>query len=232
MEETSSRVLNGLRPAYVPGKRSFALKIHFSLSDLEGGLVHMEELTWPLVLKPEAADAASATVKIARQISGRRKSAAATAASVTGPAIAARASAATTEVTAAAPARVARVSAAASAISATGAATAVPAVSATTSATAARTAFRGGGVHHAFVLGVASTGSFFPSAAQYLLHQTRVFRTHTRARRLLLIHRLETTPILRADLLHHHSQPPRRRTRMDRPFRPSRPRALSPTRPP
>ena len=83
-------------------------------------------------------------------------------------------------------------------------------------------------VRHTFVSGVVNVGIFCQSAVQYL---PRVFLTRTRARRLLLIH-IETTPILGADLLHHHSQPSRRRTRMDRRFRPSRPRALSPNRPP
>ena len=84
-------------------------------------------------------------------------------------------------------------------------------------------------VHHAFVLGVVNTGIFCQSAVQY---PPRVFLTRTRVRKLLLIYILETTPRLRAGLLHHHRQPPRRRTRMDRPFRPSRPRAPSPNRPP
>ena len=40
----SRRVLNGLLPAHAPEKRNFALKTDFSLGDLEGGLVHVEEL--------------------------------------------------------------------------------------------------------------------------------------------------------------------------------------------
>ena len=37
------RALNGLLLAYAPEKRSFALKPDFSLDDLEGGLVRVEE---------------------------------------------------------------------------------------------------------------------------------------------------------------------------------------------
>ena len=87
---------------------------------------------------------------------------------------------------------------------------------------------QGNGVHHAFVSDVVKTGNFWQNAVQY---PPRVFLTRTRACKLLLIHILKTTPILGA-VLHYHSQPPRRRTRMDRPFRPSRPRAPSPNRPP
>ena len=89
--------------------------------------------------------------------------------------------------------------------------------------------FQGDGIHHTFVSGVVSTGIFCQSAVQ---HPPRVFLARMRARKLLLINILETTPILGAGLLHHHSQPPRRRARTDCPFRPSRPRAPSPNRPP
>ena len=88
---------------------------------------------------------------------------------------------------------------------------------------------QGDRAHRAFVSSLANTDIFCQSAVQYPL---RVFLTRTRARKLLHIHILETTPILGARLLHHDSQPPRRRTLMDRPFRPRRPRALSPNRPP
>ena len=42
--EISRRVLNGLPPPYAPEKRNFALKTDFSLAELEGGLVLVEEL--------------------------------------------------------------------------------------------------------------------------------------------------------------------------------------------
>ena len=87
---------------------------------------------------------------------------------------------------------------------------------------------QGNGVHHAFVSGVVNTGIFCRSVLQY---PPRVLLTRTRARKLRLIHILKTTPILGA-VLHHHSQPPRRRTCMDRPFRPSHPGAPSVNRPP
>ena len=43
-QEISRRVLNGLPPPYAPEKRNFALKTDFSLAELEGGLVRVEEL--------------------------------------------------------------------------------------------------------------------------------------------------------------------------------------------
>ena len=43
-QEISRRVLNGLPPSYAPEKRYFALKTDFSLPELEGGLVRVEEL--------------------------------------------------------------------------------------------------------------------------------------------------------------------------------------------
>ena len=43
-QEISRRVLNGLPPSYAPEKRNFALRTDLSLSELEGGLVRVEEL--------------------------------------------------------------------------------------------------------------------------------------------------------------------------------------------
>ena len=43
-QEISRRVLNGLPPSYAPEKRNFALKTDFSLAELEGGVVRVEEL--------------------------------------------------------------------------------------------------------------------------------------------------------------------------------------------
>ena len=43
-QEISRRVLNGLPPSYAPEKRNFALKIDFTLAEVEGGLVRAEEL--------------------------------------------------------------------------------------------------------------------------------------------------------------------------------------------
>ena len=43
-QDISSRVLNGLPPAYAPEKRNFVLKIDFGLGELKGGLVRVEEL--------------------------------------------------------------------------------------------------------------------------------------------------------------------------------------------
>ena len=43
-QKISCRILNGLPPAYAPEKRNFALRTDFSLSELESGLVRVEEL--------------------------------------------------------------------------------------------------------------------------------------------------------------------------------------------
>ena len=43
-QEISRRVLNGLPPSYAPEKRNFALKTDFTLAELEGGRVRVEEL--------------------------------------------------------------------------------------------------------------------------------------------------------------------------------------------
>ena len=43
-QEISRRVLNGLPPSYAPEMINFALKKYFSLAEVEGGLVHVEEL--------------------------------------------------------------------------------------------------------------------------------------------------------------------------------------------
>ena len=43
-QKTSRRVLNGLPLSYAPEKRNFALKTDFSLAELAGGLVRVEEL--------------------------------------------------------------------------------------------------------------------------------------------------------------------------------------------
>ena len=43
-QEISRRVLNGSPPSYAPEKRNLALKTDFSLAELVGGLVRVEEL--------------------------------------------------------------------------------------------------------------------------------------------------------------------------------------------
>ena len=43
-QEISRRVLNGFPPSYTPEKRNFVLKTDFSLAELAGGLVRVEEL--------------------------------------------------------------------------------------------------------------------------------------------------------------------------------------------
>ena len=43
-QEIGRRVLNGLLPSYAPKNINFALRTDFSLSELEGGLVRVEEI--------------------------------------------------------------------------------------------------------------------------------------------------------------------------------------------
>ena len=103
---------------------------------------------------------------------------------------------------------------------------------AASAAAAVHTALRRDGIHHALVVSAVGSVSSCPSAAQYPLHKTRVFRTRKGARKLPPIRLLKTTPVLGADFLHHQSHPPCRRTCMDHPFRPSHPGAPPPTGPP
>ena len=44
-QEISRRVLNGLPPSYAPERRKFASRTDFSLAELEGCLVRVEELS-------------------------------------------------------------------------------------------------------------------------------------------------------------------------------------------
>ena len=91
---------------------------------------------------------------------------------------------------------------------------------------------QGDRVHHAFISGVVSPDLSCPSAAQHpLRHRTRVFPTRTQARKLPPIRILKDLPVLEADFLHHHSQPPRRRICMNYLFRLSPPGAPPPTGP-
>ena len=224
-QELSPRVLNGLTPAYAPAKQNFALRTDFSLGSLEGGLVRVEELNRSSdgtdgshALAADfkarsgrqsggraamAADTASATIKVARQTNVSRNNISI--------------SSGTSESSS-------RISSGSRS-------------SITDKSRNSRTSGisggsphsnQGDGVPHAFVSGAFNTRNFCQSAVQYSPH---VFLTK-RARKLLLIHILETTPILGAGFLHHYSQPPRRRTLLDRPFRPSRSRDFSSNRPP
>ena len=88
------------------------------------------------------------------------------------------------------------------------------------------------GVHHVCP-GCGQSGHFLSKCrAVPLHHRTRIFRTRTRARKLPPFHLLETAPTLGADLHHHHSQLPPRRTCMNRLFRQSHRGAPPPTEPP
>ena len=224
-QEISRRVLNGLPPSYAPEKRNFALKTDFSLAELEGGLVRVEELSRSPdgtdgnhalvagfkarkggrsgdVEATIAADAASATVKVARRINGSRNISGGISES-SSPRISRNNSS---------------ISRGTSNISNRSRDSSTRDVSRDISRSSPHS-MQGDGAHHAFVSGVVNTGIFCRSAVQY---PPRVLLTRTRARKLRLIHILKTTPIWGA-ALHHHSQSARRRTCMDRTFRPSHP---------
>ena len=161
VQETSRRGSNGLPSAYAPQKRNFVLKPDFSLRDLEGGLVRVEELSRSLygidgshalvlVSKPKvatrvgkagaveavvAAAVASATVKVARRIIISSKSSGVgerSPRSSSGSSITRNVNGSNSNITAA-PARAVRAAAAAALLSA---------ILAVTSVTAARTALR------------------------------------------------------------------------------------------
>ena len=228
-QEISRRALNRLPPVYAPEKQSFALKTDFCYGNLKSGPVCVEKPNRSLDgtngshalaadFKPEAAaragrvrdveaamvvDVASATVEVARRINGSRNISRSNSSIRRGT----------------------------SNISDRGRNSSTSGILRDIRHSGPHSS-QGNLVHHALVSGVVSTGIFCQSAAQYPLHRTCIFLTRTRAHNLPRTHILENTPILRADLLHHCSQPPRRPVRTDRSFRPSCPRALSPTRPP
>ena len=215
-QEISRRVLNGLPPSYAPEKRNFAFKTDFPLAELEGGLVCVEELNRSLDgtdgshalaagFKVRSGgrsggrgghmDAASATVKVARRINGSENINRGISESIS-RGISRNNS---------------NISSGTSNISNRGRNSSTRGISRDISRSSPHS-IQGGGANHAFVSGVVNTGIFCRSAVQY---PPRVLLTRTRARKLRLIHILKTTPILGA-ALHHHSQPPRRRTCIDR----------------
>ena len=189
-------------------------------------------IPWPLVSKPKAAsgagdveatmpvDAASATVRVARRMNSISRGI-----SESSPRISRNNSSISRRTSESSP----RISSGSSNISDGNRNSSTSGISRGISRSSPHR-IQGDGVHHAFVSGgVVNTGILCQSAVQY---PPRVFLTRTRARKLLLIHILETKPIFGAGLLHHHNHPPRRWTSMDRPFCPSRPRAPSPNSPP
>ena len=155
-----------------------------------------------------AADAASATVKVARQTNGSRNISRGISESSS-------------------PRIISNISSGTSNISNTSRNSSTKGISCDISRSSPHS-IQADGAHHTFVSGVVNTGIFCRSAVQY---PPRVILARTRARKLRHIHILKTTPNLGA-ALHHHSQPPRRRTCTDRPFRPSHPRAPSANMPP
>ena len=223
--EISRRLLNGLPPSYAPEKRNVALKTDFSLAELEGGLDRVEELN----RSPDGTDGNHALAagfkersggrsggrrpqwrrtRVARRINGSRNISRGISESRS-PRISNSISSGTSN------------------ISNRSRNSSTRGISRDISRSSPHS-IQGDGVHHAFVSGVVNTGIFCRSAVQY---PPRVLLTRTRARKLRLIHILKTTPILGA-ALHHHSQPPRCRTCMDRPFRPCHPGAPPVNRPP
>ena len=225
--EISRRVLNGLPPSYAPEKRNFALKTDFSLAELEGGLVRVEELNG-------TSDGTDGSHALAAGFKARNGGRSGGRGGHNGggrgkrdgkgrppnqrqprhqreqqPAHQQQYQQRHQQYQQQEPQR-----------STTG-----------TSRDISRSSphnIQGDGVHHVFASGVVNTGIFCRSAVQY---PPRVFPNRTRARKPRLMHIMKTRPILGA-ALHHHSQPPRRRIRMDRPFRPSHSRAPSANRPP
>ena len=189
-QEISRRALNSLSPAYAPEKQNFALKTDFSYVDLESGLVCVEELNRSLDgtkgshalaagFKPEAAaragrvwdveaamvvDAASATVEVARRINGSHNISRSNSS----------------------------ISRGTSNISDRGRNSSNSVIIRDIRHSGLHTV-QGDGVYHAFGLGEVSTGIFCQSAAQYPLHQTRIFLTRTWAHNLPRIHILENT---------------------------------------
>ena len=237
-QQITHRVLNGPPPSYAPKKRNFALKTDFSLAELESGLVCVEELN----RSSDGTDGSHALAAGFKAGSGGRSGGRGghnrgvrgkhdgkgrppnqrqpQHSESSSPRISRNNSSISRGISS-------NISSGTSNISNRSRNSSTRGISRDTSRSSPHS-IQGDGVHHAFVSGVVNTGIFCQSAVQY---PPRVFLTRTRARKLRLIHILKTTPILGA-ALHHHSQPPRRRTCMDRPFCRSHPRAPSANRPP
>ena len=197
-QEIIRRALNSLSPAYAPEKQNFALKTDFSYVDLESGLVCVEELNRSL-------DGTKGSHALA---AGFKPEAAARAGRVWDVEAAMVVDAASTTVEVARRINGSRsnssISRGLSNISDRGRNSSTSVIIRDIRHSGLHS-IQGDGVYHAFVLGEVSTGIFCQSAAQYPLHQTRIFLTRTRAHNLPRIHILENTLMLRADLLHHCS---------------------------
>ena len=244
-QDISHRVLNVLPPLYAPEKRNFELKAYFSLAEVKRDLVRVEELNRISdgtdgshtlaaaaggagdVEATMAADAASATVKVTHRINGSRNISRGISES-SSPRISRNNSSISRGISESSSPRISsNISSGTSNISNRSRNSSTRGISREISRSSPHS-IQGDGVHHAFVSGTVNTDIFCRSAVQY---PPRVFLTRTRARKLQLIHILKTAPILGA-ALHHHSQPPRHRTRMDRPSRSIHPRVSSTNRPP
>ena len=187
--EISRRVLNGLPPSYAPEKRNFALKTDFSLAELEGALVRVEELNRSSdgtdgnhvlaagfkarsggragdVEATMAADAASAT----RRINGSRNISRGISES-SSPRISRNNSSISRGIN-----ESSNISSGTSNISNRSRNSNTRGIS-----RSSPHSMQWDGVHHAFVSGVVNTGIFYRSAVQY---PPRVFLTPTRARKL------------------------------------------------
>ena len=172
-------------------------------------------MPWPLASKPGAAgraggveakmaaDAASATVKVARRINGSRNISRGISES-SSPRISRNNSSISRDIHESSSPRISsNISSGTSNISNRSRNSSTRGISRDISRSSPHS-IQGDGVHRAFVSGVVNTGIFSRSAVQY---PPRVLLTRTRARELRRIHILKTTPILGA-ALHNHSQPP------------------------
>ena len=215
-QEISRRVLNGLPPPYAPEKRNFALKTNVSLAELEGGLVRVEELNrssdgtdgnhaLAAGFKARsggrsggrgghngamAADAASATVKVARRIKGsrniseRRSPRISRNSSSISRGICSNNSSISRGISESSSPRISsNISSGTSNISNRSRNSSTRGTSRAISRSSPYS-IQWDEVHHAFVSGVVNTVIFCRSAVQYL---PRVFLTRTRARKLRLI---------------------------------------------
>ena len=204
-QEISRRVLNGLPPSYAPEKRNFALKTDFSLVELKGGLVRVEELNRSSdgtdgnhalaagfkarsgggagdVGATMAADAASATVEVARRINGSRNI---SSNSRNSSSISRGISSNNRNISrgireSSSPLISRNISSGTSNISNRSRNSSTRGTSRAISRSSPHN-IQWDGVHHVFVSGVVNTGIFCRSAVQY---PPRVFLTPTRARKL------------------------------------------------
>ena len=202
-QEISRRVLNGLPPSYAPEKKNFALKTDFSLAELAGGLVCVEELN----RSSDGTDGSHALAagskarsggwsggrggynggvrgkrdgKVARRINGSRNISRVISES-SSPRISRNNSRISCGISESSSPRISsNISSGTSNISNKSRNSSIRCISHDISHSSPHSN-QGDGVHHAFVSGVVNTGIFCRSAVQY---PPRVFLIHTQVRKL------------------------------------------------